>query len=460
MNATTVQTIQQLVSDLEKIFPYASALWTTTEGTRASLNQKDRSLNALDPDSGVVFTVFTGTSFEEFAISEAESAELAQSVKRWASDLPQRQKAAKPFALQENSESKTFVTPVEIDPATLPAHVKFEMLQSLQAHLQGLDRRVINAIVGYGDSSTRSVFLRPSYTLDQTLKRTIIFLELMVRDDRQMQYAYMPHSGTGGFEITRFSDEELDRLKEDALHLLQAEPIPPGDYEVVADNSTAGVIAHECFGHGVELDLFPKKRAKSAQYIGKRVAAPGVNMFDDPAYPGAYGSYFFDDEGMLAQPTQILEDGVLINPLTDLSSILALPTFRRTANGRRESFARKAYARMSNTFFGAGSHSSSDMLEELEDGIYLRNALSGMEDPLGWGVQVTIHIGEEYKHGKPTGRIFSPVGISGYVPTLLSSISAIGHDLALDGGFCGKGQKELIPVTTGGPHLRLRARLG
>jgi TldD protein len=460
VNETLCRTIQELLSDFEKRFPYASALWMKTEGTQASLNSKDRSLSALDPNAGIVFTVFTGTAFEEFATSEVEGAELAQAVKRWASELPQHQKAAKPFDLQEVSESRTFVTPVEIDPAILPAREKFEVLQSLQGRLQGLDRRVLNAIVGYGDSSTRSIFLRPSYTLDQTLKRTITFLELVVHDNEQMQYAYVPHSGTGGFEITRFSDEELDRLKEDALHLLQAEPMPPGDYEVVTDNSTAGVIAHECFGHGVELDLFPKKRARSAQYIGKRVAAPGVNMFDDPGYAGAYGSYFFDDEGMLARSTQILEDGVLINPLTDLSSILALPTFRRTANGRRESFARKAYARMSNTFFGTGSHSPSDMLEGLEDGIYLRNAISGMEDPLGWGVQVTVHIGEEYKHGKPTGRIFSPVGISGYVPDLLASISAIGHDMELEGGFCGKGHKENIPVTTGGPHLRLRARLG
>lgn len=275
-----------------------------------------------------------------------------------------------------------------------------------------------------------------------------------------MQYDYMAHTGAAGLELIQFSDEEFEGLKEDALRLLGAEQISPGDYEVVVDNTTSGTIAHECFGHGVELDLFPKSRAKSAQYIGKRVAAPGVEMFDDPSFPGAFGSYFFDDEGMLARPTHILEDGILVNPLTDLASILALPTYRRSSNGRRESFARKAYARMSNTFFAAGEQNPSDLLASLEDGIYLRKAQSGMEDPLGWGVQVTVHIGEEYKHGKPTGRIFSPIGISGYVPALLDSISGIGNDLLLDGGTCGKGFKELIPVSSGGPHLRLKARLG
>ena len=56
--------------------------------------------------------------------------------------------------------------------------------------------------------------------------------------------------------------------------------------------------------------------------------------------------------------------------------------------------------------------------------------------------------------------LFSPVGITGYVPDILASVSAVGNDFALDGGNCGKGWKEWVPVSSGGPHLRLKARLG
>ncbi|NLE76365.1 MAG: hypothetical protein GX605_06395 [Chloroflexi bacterium] len=62
--------------------------------------------------------------------------------------------------------------------------------------------------------------------------------------------------------------------------------------------------------------------------------------------------------------------------------------------------------------------------------------------------------------GQFTGRFFSPVGITGFVPDLLKSISLVGDDFALSGGWCGKGHKEFIPVSDGGPHLRFRARLG
>ncbi len=79
---------------------------------------------------------------------------------------------------------------------------------------------------------------------------------------------------------------------------------------------------------------------------------------------------------------------------------------------------------------------------------------------MNWGIQVTAHYGEEIVNGRLTGRLFAPVGISGYVPDLLQSINAVGDDFALEAGMCGKGHKEMVVTTVGGPHLRMKARLG
>ncbi len=235
-------------------------------------------------------------------------------------------------------------------------------------------------------------------------------------------------------------------------------PVPPGTYDVVTDTVTTGVIAHEAFGHGMETDMFLKERARAADYIGKRVGSDLVNIVDDPSMAGAYGSYFVDDEGRAAGPTQIIRDGILQGGLTDLYSASRLG-IGRTANGRRESVHRKAYARMSNTFFTPGSSTREELLESLDDGVLLRQTLNGMEDPKGWGIQIWALFAVEYKHGKPTGRIFSPVAITGYVPDVLADVSMVSDDFELDGGTCGKGWKELVPVTSGGPHLRTRCRL-
>jgi TldD protein len=132
----------------------------------------------------------------------------------------------------------------------------------------------------------------------------------------------------------------------------------------------------------------------------------------------------------------------------------------RSANGRRQDFSRKAYARMSNTFFASGTTPVADIFAQIDHGIYIEKWSSGMEDPQGWGIQVTGRFGREIRNGKVTDRMFAPIGITGYVPEVLQSITAVGDDFSLDGGGCGKGHKEWVSVGSGGPHLLLKARLG
>ncbi len=332
-------------------------------------------------------------------------------------------------------------------------------MRAVQQQSLNFHSKIRNTNLYYSDQLETKLFISPARQMLQEIARTYLFLDIIVADGPIMQHSWLSKTGTGGLEITEVCESELAHTCETALRLLSAEKIEPGLYDVVTDPSISGTIAHESFGHGVELDLFPKGRARSAAYLGQRIAAPDVQLYDDPTIPGAFASCFFDDEGQLATPTHILQDGVFVAPLSDLMS--ATFTRRlRTANGRREHYARKSYARMTNTFFGVGKSAPQDLVGSLEHGIYLHQAGSGMEDPLGWGVQVTAHYGEEIINGKPTGRLFAPIGVTGYVPDLLHSITGIGSDLALDGGWCGKGQKEWLPVSSGGPHLRMKARLG
>jgi len=205
--------------------------------------------------------------------------------------------------------------------------------------------------------------------------------------------------------------------------------------------------------------MFLKERARAAHFIDKVVGSALVNIADDPSQPGSYGSYFFDDEGQMASSTQIVEDGVFRRGITDRYSAAALE-IPRSANGRRQDYSRKAYARMSNTFFAPGTSALEDMIAQVDHGIFLDKWSSGMEDPQGWGIQVTCHYGHEIKGGKITGRVFAPIGIAGYVLDVLQSITAVSNQVHMEGGNCGKGHKERVPVASGGPHLLLTARLG
>lgn len=463
---TVQQVVGELVGELEARFPYAAALLSGASGVQINDNGNEQNASEVNPNRGIVFTVYDGANFVEYATSHLAPDALARDVRAWAAALALRPDGA-PIAADGDAAPgstaqaapQSFATETKVDPASVPLPQKLALLREIVHRAQGLDQRIVQVQTQYGDVTSERLYIGRGRVLEQRVTRTTLAVFIAVSDGEQVRYNLLIHGGTGGFELTRVTGEDLAHTTEIAVRLLKARKIEPGTYDVVTDPSVSGVIAHECFGHGVELDLFPKGRARAAEYIDERVAAPGVQMFDDPGVAGAYGSYFFDDEGELARPTQILRDGILVRPISDFASATFAPGIH-TANGRRQDFTRKVYARMSNTFFASGDADPAAMLAGIERGIYLRRAESGMEDPMGWGIQVTAHYGEEIVNGRLTGKLYAPVGITGYVPELLSSISAIGNDFALDPGTCGKGHKEFVPVASGGPHLRMKARLG
>lgn len=236
--------------------------------------------------------------------------------------------------------------------------------------------------------------------------------------------------------------------------------IIPGEYDIITTPEVSGLIAHEAFGHGVEMDMFVKNRALAKEYIGKQIASEIVNMRDGAAGVSNVSSYYFDDEGQVATSTQIIQNGVLVSGICDALSASRL-NVKATGNGKRQSFDHKAYTRMTNTYFCAGNDKYEDMVASIVHGYQLEGMESGMEDPKHWGIQCIVARGREIKDGKFTGKIVAPVILSGYVPDLLKSISMVSNDMELYGaGYCGKGYKEYVKTSNGGPYIKAKARLG
>jgi len=194
-------------------------------------------------------------------------------------------------------------------------------------------------------------------------------------------------------------------------------------------------------------------RAKATEYLGKKIAASNVSIIDNPTWPGKHGSFFFDDEGLIAHPTYLIKKGVVADPITDMYSA-SLGKFKRSSNARAENFDHKTYARMSNTYFDKGKNTLKQMFAKVKDGMYVHSSSGGMEDPKGWGVQIQGCIVEKIKNGKLTGELFYEVGMTGYLPDILANIKMIGNKIEIPGaGRCGKGHKEWVRVSEGGPFL-------
>ncbi len=447
----------EAVAKLEERSPYAAILLSSREGVSITIEQQEEQISQLPRSAGTVVSCLDGAVLVERSLPGFEAERLQRAVRGLHQDLGGALRGAAepngPFA------SRDFATTGKMPARDLSLEDKLERCRDLQRRLAKLDPRVVNARVSYVEQFESSVFRSRGADLAQDVVRLRMSVMAVLSQDGQIRYDWLSKGGTGGWEVLDFSDEELALVVEGAGRLFSAERIEPGEYAVVTGPGVSGTLAHESFGHGVETDLFPKDRARAVDYLGRKVASPLVDIIDDPSLAGGYSSYFFDDEGMLARPTTIVEGGVFRRGISDMLSARALG-IARTANGRRQDFTRKPYARMSNTFFGPGTTSRDEIFAQVDRGVYLYRWINGMEDPQGWGIQITCHYGREILHGRLTDRVFSPVSISGFVPHVLETIRAVGPTVAMDQGTCGKGHKEYLPNSSGGPHLLLEVKLG
>ncbi|MEX1071692.1 MAG: TldD/PmbA family protein [Anaerolineales bacterium] len=437
--------------------PYFATLLSSKQGVRVFVDNREEGVTEIPPSAGSVLTAFDGETVFERAVGGFDK----QEIEKAARELVTSEKFDPTYKPEAKPERRgDFVSEMKIDPLELSIQEKLDRCRELQKRIKALDERIVNARVGYNEATEYSVFANSSSDLAQRVQRVHILMVLFVAgSDGQVRYDWLSKSGTGGIELLDMNDEDIESILKSSLGLLKAERIEPGEYQVISAPGVSGTICHESFGHGVETDMFLKERAKAAHFIDKPIGSQLVNIADNPAAENGFGSYFFDDEGQMATDTKIVKDGVFKRGITDFYSATALD-IPRSANGRRQDYSRKAYARMSNTYFEAGETPLEDMLAQVDNGIYLDRWSSGMEDPQGWGIQVTCHFGREIKNGKITDRVFAPIGISGYVPKVLGSITAVSNEMYLEPGTCGKGNKELLPVASGGPHLLMRAPLG
>lgn len=362
--------------------------------------------------------------------------------------------------ISEDIVSFSKATTYEIDPIVLEDSDIIQRLSDIRKRVLQAHTEIIDCICRFSYLQSSKLFLSRNRDLEQAVLHSSSALIPMVKKQEEIKDYYCSYSALGGAEILDAMEQDCMKTADIVLDLIHSESITPGLYDVICAPDVTGMIAHEAFGHGVEMDMFVKDRALAKEYMNQPVASVLVTMHDGAAAAKEAGSYFFDDEGTLAKDTTIIRQGNLEHGLCDLLSSLALTT-EPTGNGRRESFERKAYTRMTNTFFEPGDSSLEEMIASIDYGFYIENAMSGMEDPKNWGIQCMVNIAREIKDGSFTGKVFSPVVLTGYVPDLLKSISMVSNTLTLNGsGYCGKGYKEWVKVSDGGPAIKAKVKLG
>ena len=452
--------LQKLIQMLSAKYTYVSILGCDSVGKLIEVSEKEQKI--IDhpmQERGFVVRVYNGKYYSEFSFNQIESSSIKDLFNQIVEQLDIKDSIDKSIYLKETEypllqeqEMKESFSRLNKDKTyTLQELVHFG--NKMVEHTFEESEYVIHAACKLEFLTISKIFLSAKKDLEQVYYWANGRLSVILNRNDVTKTNFETASDVTMSGVLKELDKKAHGLIKDGRALLDSEKPTLGEYEIITTPDISGIIAHEAFGHGVEMDMFVKNRAKAKHYLGKRVASEIINMHDGAVPFENSSSYFFDDEGILAQDTLIIKNGILQTGIADTLSALKL-NMTPTGNGKRESNKRKAYTRKTTTYFERGK-------SNLEKGILVSNAYSGMEDPKNWGMQVIALIGKEIIDGKITSKVFSPIYMSGNVLEILQSASLSSHDFELSGsGYCCKGDKEKVKTADGGPYLKVKVNIG
>ena len=345
-----------------------------------------------------------------------------------------------------------------LDPiASLKDIEKVALLERLEGFARKIDSRVVEVMASIAGTWEVIMVARSDGHMAadvRPLVRVSISVIMMDGGKREQGSA----GGGGRFDYSHFTDAVLKDYAEKAVHQaevnLRAKPAPAGLMTVVLGNGWPGILLHEAIGHGLEGDFNRKGSSAFAGRVGEQVAAKGVTVVDDGTLENRRGSLTIDDEGNPTQRTVLIEDGILKGYLQD-SLNARLMGVAPTGNGRRESYAHLPLPRMTNTYMLNGDKDPAEIIKSVKHGIYAANFGGGQVDITSGKFVFSAAEAYMIENGKITYPVKGAT-IIGNGPDVLTRVSMIGNDMALDPGVgtCGK-DGQSVPVGVGQPTLRI-----
>jgi TldD protein len=379
---------------------------------------------------------------------------------------------AEPVDLGEPIRSvATYATPMQIDPFTISLDEKLSRLLEADAAMRAV-RGIAVTEGSFECQRIRKVFASSegSY-VEQTLLETGAGIEALAVGDDEAQRRSFPNSfgrqhATAGYEyfLSMGLVENAARTAEEAVQLLTAKACPDDVTTVILDSSQAALQVHESCGHPIELD---RVYGTEASYAGtsfltldKRGTFPygseHVTIVADATLPGALGTFGFDDEGVPAQRTVIVDRGIFKNYITSRETAARLG---ESSNGtmRADGWGRIPLIRMTNINLEPGDWSLEDMIADTDSGVFLQTNRSWSIDDVRLNFQFGTEIGWEIKNGK-LGAMLKNATYTGITPRFWGACDAVGRDWTVWGTpNCGKGQpSQSAHVGHGAAPIRVR----
>lgn len=356
------------------------------------------------------------------------------------------------------SYQEDYVTPVKIDPFKVPMEHKVDtLLKAERAMATSCDLSKTEAFMQFQLQDKIYADTDGSF-ITQTLYESGGGIVAYATHEGDTQIRSYPCSFGGNYATAGYEFiEDMDLVNHaaqtalQAYNLVRADVCPNGKFDVIIDPDQMMLQIHESVGHPLELDrIFGSELAfaggsfvtpKMAQ-DAYRYGSEHVTIVSEAVTPTALGTYGFDDDGIKATSTTLIEKGILKNFITSRDTAIKLGAISNGAN-RADGWQNMPIVRMNNISLMPGEFELIELIEGIEDGLYLKTNKSWSIDDMRVNFQFSTEIAFEIKKGKLTGKIYKNPVYSGITPEFWASCDGVANDRyfkVIGVPNCGKGQ--------------------
>ncbi len=361
---------------------------------------------------------------------------------------------AEPRHYARTADRRYDLYPSRIDWRTAKVNELVRVLKDLEAAIKVKDTRIVKIIARISCSVSDVLMYNSSgeLTTDSRPMGSLI-ASVVFQQNGKTESKSVSRSFRMGAEM--LSKELIDKLAAEAVSGIDErfEAIRPagGQMPVVMGAGASGILLHEAMGHAFEADFNRKGQSIFAGRLGEKICSDKISIIDDGTIAGNRGSGNYDDEGVPAQKTYMVEHGILTSYLHDRISAAwyGVPS---TGNGRRESFRYNPIPRMRATYMEDGDTTREDIIRSVKKGIYVDEFSNG-QVKIGEG-DFTFYVKSGFliEDGRLTAPI-KDINVIGNGPEALADISMVAADLKIDNGTWTCGKEQNVPVTCGIPTV-------
>jgi len=342
--------------------------------------------------------------------------------------------------------------------ASLDDHAKVKLLEQAEQVARATDPRVTQVMASLSGVHEVVLVVRSDGVMAADVRPLVrLNVTVIVEANGRRESGSAGGGGRFGYRYFLESNRGADYAREavrQALVNLDAVDAPAGTMPVVLGPGWPGILLHEAIGHGLEGDFNRKGTSAFAGRVGQQVASTQCTVVDDGTLADRRGSLNVDDEGTPTQCTVLIENGILKGYMQDTMNA-RLMGVAPTGNGRRESYAHLPMPRMTNTYMLNGKYDPKEIIASVDRGLYAVNFGGGQVDITSGKFVFSASEAYLIENGKIT-RPVKGATLIGNGPDVLTRVSMVGNDLALDTGVgtCGK-DGQSVPVGVGQPTLKI-----